>query len=139
MAVSASMRRRVIVRAGNRCEYCGLSQSGQAATFHVDHIMPVVAGGVTELANLALACINCSLRKGARQSAHDAVTGRAVRLFHPREQKWNLHFRWKGCEVAGITAVGRATVDALAINSAENQIIRSFESILGRHPPPGHV
>jgi hypothetical protein len=139
MAASASLRKSVTMRAGNRCEYCGLSQIGQAATFHLDHVVPVVAGGATMLENLALACIHCSLRKGARMTATDPKSGRSVRLFHPRKQKWNHHFRWSGDELAGITAAGRATVDALALNSAEHQIIRSFESLLGRHPPPGHV
>jgi hypothetical protein len=129
----------VIVRAGNRCEYCGLSQLGQAATFHVDHVVPVVAGGRTAPANLALACVHCSLRKGARQMARDPQTGASIRLFDPRAQAWNLHFRWVGCKVAGITATGRATIDALALNSPEHQIIRSFERVLGRHPPPAHV
>jgi hypothetical protein len=30
----------VIQRAGNRCEYCQLSQDGQEAVFHIDHIIP---------------------------------------------------------------------------------------------------
>jgi len=139
MAASASLRRRVTVRAGNRCEYYGLSQLGQAATFHLDHVVPVAAGGLTVLDNLALACIHCSLRKGARVMAPEPKSGRPVRLFHPRQQQWNHHFRWSDNELLGITATGRATIDALALNSPEHQIIRSFESLLGRHPPPGHV
>lgn len=137
MAVSASLRKHVTTRARHRCEYCGLSQLGQAATFHVDHVLPQIAGGETHLDNLALACIHCSLRKGARQTAFDAKTGKAARLFHPREETWNHHFRWRGNECIGITAIGRATIAALALNSAEHQIIRSFESQLRRHPPPG--
>lgn len=61
MAVSATLRRTVTARASNRCEYCGLSAVGQAATFHVDHILPQAAGGLTVSENLALACIHCSL------------------------------------------------------------------------------
>ena len=38
------------------------SQLGQVATFHIDHIVPVVADGETTSANLALACVSCSLR-----------------------------------------------------------------------------
>ena len=128
-----------MARAGSRCEYCGLSHRGQASTFHVDHVVPVAAGGATVFANLALACIHCSLRKGARQTARDPATGLSVRLFHPRDQQWNHHFRWVGSAVVGLTASGRATIAALALNSPEHQIIRSFETILGRHPPPGHV
>ena len=74
-----------------------------------------------------------------RQTALDPRTGRSVRLFHPRQQKWNHHFRWSGEKVIGITAVGRATIEALGMNSEENQIIRTFERILARHPPPGHL
>ncbi len=69
--LSASLRRLVIQRAGDRCEYCRLSQSGQEATFHIDHIIPVMAGGVTTADNLALACVSCSLRKAARQTVKD--------------------------------------------------------------------
>ena len=50
MAVSAGLRRRVIERAESHCEYCGLAQTGQEAAFHIDHLVPVVAGGRTALA-----------------------------------------------------------------------------------------
>lgn len=139
MPIPAALRRRVTARAKHRCEYCGLSALGQAATFHIDHVVPVVARGETTFGNLAVACVHCSLRKGAKQTAIDPETGRSVRLFHPREQQWNQHFRWAGNEVIGITGTGRATIAALALNSIEHQIVRSFESILGRHPPPWHL
>ena len=42
--IPAALRRLVIQRANNRCEYCGISQIGQVATFHIDHVIPVVAG-----------------------------------------------------------------------------------------------
>jgi hypothetical protein len=127
MAVPASLRKRVARRAKHRCEYCGLSKAGQAATFHVDHIVPQVAGGESSLDNLALACVYCSLRKGARQTARDPKSGRSARLFHPREHSWNHHFRWMDCRLNGITAIGRSTIGALNLNR------------LGRHPPPGQL
>jgi hypothetical protein len=49
MAIPANLRRQVIKRAANCCEYCGLAQTGQEATFHVDHVVPVVAGGQSTL------------------------------------------------------------------------------------------
>ena len=94
MTVPASIRRLVTQRAGNRCEYCRLSQTGQEALFHVDHILPEMDGGLSVLENLALACVSCSLRKGARQLATDPQTGRLAALFHPRKQRWLAHFRW---------------------------------------------
>jgi hypothetical protein len=136
MAISAKLRRLVTERARNRCEYCGLAAKGQAATFHLDHILPQVAGGLTVPENLALACIHCSLRKGARRTASDPVSGDMVPLFHPRLDSWAKHFRWSGVELIGRTATGRATVAALDLNSADHLVIRGFESHLRRHPPP---
>jgi hypothetical protein len=130
MAVPASLRKRVARRAKHRCEYCGLSQAGQAATFHVDHIVPQVAGGESSLENLALACVYRSLRKGARQTARDPKSGRSARLFHPREHSWNHHFRWMDCRLNGITAIGRSTIGVLNLNSAEHLVIRVFEKRL---------
>lgn len=133
--IPVSLRRLVIQRAGERCEYCCLSQAGQAATFHIDHIIPVVADGATIAENLALACVSCSLRKGARQTVEDAETGEVVPIFNPRRQVWKEHFRWDGVRVVGLTATGRATIDALNMNRAIMLAIRSEEELLGRHPP----
>ena len=91
--IPISLRRSVIQRANNRCEYCGISQIGQVATFHIDHIVPVVAGGETSAENLALACVSCSLRKGARQNVKDMETGEVVSIFNPRQQEWKEHFK----------------------------------------------
>jgi hypothetical protein len=55
MAIPANLRRQVIRRAANCCEYCGLAQTGQEATFHVDHIVPVVAGGQSTSAEVVSA------------------------------------------------------------------------------------
>jgi len=134
--IPASLRRLVIQRADNRCEYCGISQIGQVATFHIDHIVPVVAGGETIAENLALACVSCSLRKGARQSLEDSKTGEVVSIFNPRQQVWKEHFDWNGVQVVGLTATGRATVQALDLNRATMLAIRAEEELLGRHPPP---
>lgn len=135
-AIPASLRRLVVQRSGDRCEYCSLSQAGQAATFHIDHIIPVVAGGETTADNLALACVSCSLRKAARQTVADPETGETVTIFNPRQQDWKKHFRWAGVQVVGLTATGRATIDALAMNRAIMLAIRAEEELLGRHPPP---
>jgi len=56
--VPISLQRRVRLRAGDRCEYCRIAQASQEATFHVDHVVPRVAGGATSLENLALACVS---------------------------------------------------------------------------------
>ena len=135
-SIPSSLRQLVIQRAGNRCEYCGISQVGQVATFHIDHIVPSVAGGITSADNLALACVSYSLRKGARQKLEDPLTGQEVNVFYPRRQKWKEHFSWNGVQVVGLTAIGRATVYALDLNRPTMVAIRAEEKLLGRHPPP---
>lgn len=86
--VSESLRAEVVLRAGNRCESCRLSQLGQEAAFHIDHVIP-----------------------------------RAD------------HFRWDGERIVALTAMGRATEAALALNRPLILSIRHEESVRGRHPP----
>ena len=133
--IAHRLRRLVENRAGGRCEYCRLAQEGQEATFHIDHIVPRAAGGPTVAENLAVACVSCSLRKAARRSAPDPLTGRKVTLFHPRRQRWTLHFLWHGVRIVGRTPTGRATVAALEMNRALILAIRHEEAARGRHPP----
>ena len=80
--VTEQLRGFVIQRAANCCEYCGLSQDGQEATFHIDHIVPVAVGGKSVPENLALACVSCSLRKAARETAPDPLSGEEAPLYH---------------------------------------------------------
>ncbi len=135
-AIPAYLRRLVIRRAAERCEYCRLSQTGKEATFHLDHILPVAAGGATAANNLALACVSCSLRKGARQFAPDPFNGQIVPLYHPRLNNWSDHFRWDDVTLLGLTPTGRATVRALQMNRPSILIIRREEANVGRHPAP---
>jgi hypothetical protein len=139
MAVQGQLRRQVVQRARNRCEYCGLAQAGQEALFHIDHVKPSAAGGKTLSINLALACVSCSLRKAARQHAVDPQTARVVRLFNPRRDSWRLHFRWRGVRLVGISPIGRATILALKLNRPVAQAIRQEEAARNRHPAPGHL
>jgi HNH endonuclease len=55
----------VRARAGRICEYCHLPQILQEAAFHIDHISPRSRKGSSDIDNLALACVTCSLRKAA--------------------------------------------------------------------------
>jgi hypothetical protein len=135
MSVSGHLRRVVVERSGYRCEYCGLAQVGQEATFHVDHVVPVIAGGQTTAENLALACVSCSLRKGALRIGLDPATGNDAPLFNPRQDAWSAHFHWAGVAIIGTSPTGRATVDALRLNRPLILAIREEESFRGRHPP----
>jgi hypothetical protein len=133
--ISAALRRLVLQRAGGYCEYCGLSQEGQEATFHIDHVIPRAAHGETVAENLALACVSCSLHKSTRRTAIDPQSGDEVALYNPRRDMWHEHFRWEGVYVVGLTSTGRVTV-ALHMNRLLILAIRQEAAALGRHPPP---
>ena len=133
--ISPHLHDEVMLRAGYRCEYCRLSQLGQEATFHIDHVVPRAAGGQTTADNLALSCVSCSLRKWARQTAPDPESGMDAPLFNPRTQVWDEHFCWQDERIVPLSPTGRATVAALAMNRPLIVAIREEETALGRHPP----
>ena len=100
--VPAVLKAAVEQRASRRCEYCRLSQAGQEARFHIDHVLPIKHGGNTTLANLCLACVSCSLRKGAKTHAIDPESGSSVPLFDPRRNDWGEHFCWREVYIFGL-------------------------------------
>ena len=58
--ISIKLRRRVMRAAEDRCEYCRVSQDMTLATFHLDHIIPQIAGGATVFENLCFSCPFCN-------------------------------------------------------------------------------
>jgi len=60
----------------------------------IDHLIPEALGGLTEEANLWLACSLCNDHKGDRIAAQDSESGELVRLYNPRQQQWSEHFAW---------------------------------------------
>ncbi len=127
--------RLVEARAKGRCEYCGMHQSLQGATFHVEHVIPSSRGGASNLDNLAWCCPACNLRKSNRIEGLDPETGRLTRLFNPRRQPWSELFRWEGHELIGHTPAGRATVLMLDLNHSRRILIRRAEELFGLFPP----
>jgi len=47
-----------------------------------------------------------------------------VPLFHPRRDRWSEHFLFEGVRIVGTSAIGRATVQVLAMNDARRQEVR---------------
>lgn len=122
-------------RAGDRCEYCLVHQYTRSAVFHVDHVIPVNKGGETRIENLALACPHCDRQKWDRTEALDPATGTVVLLYNPRTQRWADHLRFRGHRVVGLTATGRATVEALLLNHPPKVRVREIEGAFGLFPP----
>ncbi len=112
-----------------------MHQSLQGARFHLEHIVPASRGGTTDLENLAWACPGCNLRKSDRVDAIDADSGLTVSLFHPRNQAWKEHFVWDDYQMAGMSAIGRATIAALNLNHPRRIQIRQAEQMFQLFPP----
>lgn len=116
--MDAATRERVRIRAQDRCEYCLMPQAAvPQSTFHIEHIIARQHHGTDDPGNLALACDRCNFHKGPNLSAIDPQTGQTVPLFNPRVDVWSTHFGWDGHRIAGRTAVGRATVGLLQMNT----------------------
>lgn len=86
--VPATLRRQVIERAGNRCEYCLISAEVAFFPHEVDHVVAEKHGGATEIDNLALACWRCNRHKGSDLTSFDPETRQLSPLFNPRTQVW---------------------------------------------------
>lgn len=135
--IPAELRRRVTEEGRARCGYCLAAQTIVAVPMHIEHIVPLAAGGQTVPENLWLACPLCNGYKGAQTQAVDPETGERVPLFHPRTQRWDEHFAWSedGTEIIGRTTVGRATVKALRLNNEYSVPSRRVWVAAGWHPP----
>ena len=91
-SIPRALRESVFARDRGRCRYCGLSQYGQGAVFHVNHVLPRSKGGLTVAANLVLQCPYCSLHKSDKVEAPDPDSDEEVALYHPLQQAWEEHF-----------------------------------------------
>jgi HNH endonuclease len=124
--MESAVRELVRVRAGHRCEYCGLRQEAAPYfAFHVEHIRARQHGGGDEPSNLALACPDCNAKKGPNVAAISPDTGGIIELFNPRIQRWAEHFAIVGAEIVGLTEIGRATIQLLDMNENQRVVVRA--------------
>jgi hypothetical protein len=129
-------RKSVRARARGTCEYCRSQERFATQSFSVEHIVPLQGGGGDDLDNLAFACQGCNNHKYTKTEAIDPVSGEIVRLFHPRRDRWPDHFIWNHdfTRIIGLTAEGRATVEALRLNRSSLVKLRRALFGCGEHP-----
>ena len=134
--IPQSIRDQVFDRAQNRCEYCQ-TRGDVVISLEVEHIFPSSRGGTDDLDNLCAACITCNDAKAIHTTGIDSKTNQEVRLFNPREQIWSEHFSWSEDNIfaVGLTAVGRATIRRLKMNSPKVISSRRLWVTVGLHPP----
>ncbi|MCI0534017.1 MAG: HNH endonuclease [Verrucomicrobiales bacterium] len=133
---SLADRQAVQRRAGSCCEYCGIQNEDSNVPHEVDHIIAEQHGGETVSENLAFACFHCNHLKGPNIASFDPTTGQIVRLFHPRRDRWEEHFRLAGARIVALSAIGRATVELLRLNAEERLAPRQALLAAGRYRRP---
>lgn len=85
--IPQAVRNEVSKRSGGICHYCkekaaiakiskrGVLQflSSEGRIFHIDHVIPLAHGGVSEIDNLVLACQECNLSRRKKKILNDPV------------------------------------------------------------------
>lgn len=61
---SSAHRMRILDKSGGACWYCGAEID--AATMHMDHLVPLKQGGRDALDNIVPACPTCNMSKGSK-------------------------------------------------------------------------
>jgi len=117
--MNEQLRGQVRQRAGDRCEYCRLPQSGTVLPHEADHIRSQKHAGPSTLENLCWACAWCNSFKGTDIAAYPPGSDQMAPLFNPRSESWDDHFAWDGAVLRGKTPIGSATIELLRINQAE--------------------
>jgi hypothetical protein len=130
--IDEAVRVLVIQRAGRCCEYCLVEEDCAGFPHQIDHIVSRKHGGSSGIGNLAYACVLCNRYKGTDIASIDH-SGRPIRLFDPRRDSWDEHFKLDGPVIQPLTPVGEATARILRLNIAERVIERRLFQALGRY------
>ena len=135
MGISPEQRETIRAQAGGCCEYCRIAEEDRYSRFQIDHIIPIKHGGSANTENLCLACLKCNGYKGPNVAALDPATGEATKLFNPRHQTWDEHFRiHSDGTLTGISPEGRATILVLRMNDESRVKQRHGLAELGKYP-----
>jgi hypothetical protein len=83
-----------------------------------------------------MACPACNGHKYIKTEWPDPLSGKTVRLFHPRKQNWEDHFAWSEdlLTIIGLTPTGRATIEALQMNQPKMRNLRWLLTLAQLHP-----
>ena len=128
-----TVRKLVQSRAFDRCEYCLLALSDAGLPHEIDHVISRKHGGTSDPENLAFACYLCNRYKGSDIASLHPATGELVRLYDPRRDRWEEHFRISGAVVEPLTAIGATTSQLLRLNVTDRVVERQLLQSLNRY------
>jgi hypothetical protein len=137
--ISADLRRQVIARANNLCEYCLIHEDDTFFGCEIDHVISEKHGGPTAADNLAYACLFCNRNKGSDVGSIVLPLSSGVfsRFFNPRIDEWLEHFALDevdGVTIKPLTQIGEVTARILVFNSSERLLERQALRDVARYP-----
>lgn len=95
-AIPKKLRFEVFKRDSFTCQYCG--KRAPDVILHCDHIKPLAEGGSTDILNLATACIDCNLGKGARELSDSAVLSKQLNqlaILQEKREQLEMMLTWQ--------------------------------------------
>ncbi len=113
MSIPVGTRELVRERAGYRCEFCRIDETGAGGELTIDHYRPRARDGSDDLGNLIYACSRCNTYK------HDywPESPDSPRLWNPREESFEVHFSaLPGGLLEARSPTGAFTISKLRLN-----------------------
>src|SRR5260221_4073970 len=92
--IPEALRRTVLARAKNCCEYCLIPQESKLFTFELDHIIAEKHRGATREDILCFICLNCNRPKGRDFASFDPQPKPLPFLFIPPRDQWYKLFNF---------------------------------------------
>jgi hypothetical protein len=137
--VTIDLRRFVVSRANELCEYYLIHDKDCVLGCQVDHVIAEKHGGKMVPENLAYACALCNRAKGSDTASIAAASGLLTPLFNPRMHRWAEHFELQGVLIQPRTDIGEVAARLLAFNLPRRIAERELLASNGAYPPPEAV
>jgi hypothetical protein len=131
--ISADLRKTIVDRAKQICEYCLIAEADTFYGCEVDHIISLKHGGSSGVDNLAYACALCNRAKGT-DIGSVSTSGEFTRFFNPRVDHWSEHFCLEGPTILPLTQIGEVTAQILGFNESARIHEREELMRLNRFP-----
>jgi hypothetical protein len=157
VTIKKSLRFEVFNRDSFTCRYCG--KTPPEVVLHVDHLVPVVSGGLNELENLLTACQDCNLGKGVKHLQDQAPAPdvqkklrlldqdrlemeRYLEAFHARQEVQSdliCHFRQRWGQVMGSNFAPKESIIEGWVRRFDPEIIDEAFCIASRNVISGKL
>jgi hypothetical protein len=131
--ISTELRQTIADRANLLCEYCLIAEADTFYGCEVDHIISLKHGGSSEPENLAYACALCNRAKGSDVGSI-STSGKFMRFFNPRADRWAEHFRLEQATINPLTEIGEVTARILGFNDSARLHEREEMIRFGKYP-----